>query len=285
MTRVAVTGAGGFLGGALASRLRAEGDDVVELRRDGAEPFNLAGPHRPGRLTGIDVLVHAAWDLRTTEPIAAWRVNVEGSRALLEAARRDGVGRVVFVSSMSAYFGTRQVYGLTKLAVERTVLEADGVVARPGLVYGAGAGGMMGTLRRLSRLPVIPSFPGASLFTAHVTDVLDGLVTLVRAPEAAGAVVGLAHPVAVPFDLVMSVLAREAGRSRLVRVPVPWPVLLGLLRVGSGLGLPLPVRPDSLLGLVRPAPSVPGRDLVGALGVAFRPFPDGLAQAPTILGP
>ncbi len=285
MTRVAVTGAAGYLGGALVARLRAAGDDVLELRHDGPEPFDLAGAHRPERLAGVDTLVHAAWDLRTTDPTSLWRVNVEGSRALLDAARAAGVRRVVFVSSMSAYFGTRQVYGLTKLAVERSVLEAGGAVARPGLVYGGPAGGMMGTLRRLARLPLLPSLPGTHQFMAHVADVLEGLAALVHAPEVDGALVGLAHPIPVSFDAVMTALAHDAGRRRLARLPVPWPVLLGLLRAGATLGLPLPVRPDSLLGLVRPAPSVPGADLVRALGVTFRPFPDGLAQGPAILEP
>ncbi len=274
MTTVAITGAGGFLGGALATRLRAEGTRVVELRRDGPDPFSLAGPHDPASLSGVDTLVHAAWDLRTTDAEAAWAVNVEGSRGLIGAATEAGVGRLVFVSSMSAHHGTRQVYGLTKLAVERTVLEAGGLVARPGLVYGPGVGGMVGTLRRLARWPLRVSVPGARQYTAHVDDVVDALRALATGPAPRPGIYGLAHPVAVPFDELMSALAPPGRRA--VRVPVPWPALGGALALAHAVRLPLPVRPDSLLGLVRPAPSVPGSDLVAALGVEFRPFPKDL---------
>lgn len=275
MTSVGITGSGGFLGGALAAYLRAGGTRVVELRRDGPVPFTLEAPVDASALAGLDALVHAAWDLRATAPSAAWSTNVEGSRRLVAAASAAGVGRIVFVSSMSAYFGTRQQYGLTKLAVERTVLEAGGVVARPGLVYGPDAAGMFGTLRALARLPVLPSLPGARQFTTHLDDVVTALASLATAPAVPSGIYGLAHPTPVPFDLIMTVLAHRR-RARVVRVPVPWPALLAALRLAQAVRLPLPVRPDSLLGLVRPAPAVPGIDLVAALRLNFKPFPQGL---------
>ena len=41
---------------------------------------------------------------------------------------------------------------------------------------------------------------------------------------------------------------------------------------GQALGVPLPFRPDSLLGLVRSAPDVPNMEEVEALGIKLRPF-------------
>jgi len=38
-----------------------------------------------------------------------WQQNVVGSRRLVEAASVAGVGRIIFISSMSAYFGTRRL--------------------------------------------------------------------------------------------------------------------------------------------------------------------------------
>jgi nucleoside-diphosphate-sugar epimerase len=219
---------------------------------------------------GVNCLIHAAWDLRETDPFRAWERNVQGSKQLLAAAATARVERVIFVSSMSAYFTTKQSYGLMKLAIERVVLEANQVVVRPGLVYGGRLGGMAQTLSKLSSLPVIPVFRRAQQFTLHVDDFVAAVTTLVEAEEIPSAVIGLAHKTPTSFREIMLAMA-PTGKSR-ITVTIPWHFLLGLLRIMEHLNLPLPVRSDSLLGLVRPAAAVPGCDLAECLGMSFRDF-------------
>lgn len=260
----------------LTAALRARSHGVVEYRRTlprekgtgDVRLLDLRHPFEPGLFSGVSCLVHAAWDLRESDPSRAWSVNVEGSRRLLGAATQAGVRRIVFLSSMSAYFGTRQGYGLMKLAVERTVLEAGQVVVRPGLVYGPSAGGMMGTLRKLARLPVIPTFKGANQYMLHVDDFVNAMAKVVETEEVPSTVVGLAHPEPVAFDDLMRCLIPVGRTPRLVQVP--WRPVLMALKAGERLGVPLPVRSESLLGLVRPAPAVPGQDVGAALGCVFR---------------
>jgi nucleoside-diphosphate-sugar epimerase len=281
---VGITGARGYLGGSLASVLRGAGTNVVEYRRGDAgsangsvvRPFELGGAYPTGTFEGVDCLVHAAWDLKETNPRRNWEINVEGSKRLVAAALEEGVDRVIFVSSMSAYFGTKQAYGLAKLAVERTVLEADQVVVRPGLVYGGVAGGMSLTLSRLARLPVIPVFRNAKLFTVHVDDVMAALHTLATAAVVPSTVLGLAQGTSTSFSEIMTAIADEVGTSART-VPAPWQPLLLALRVAERCGVKLPIRSDSLLGLVRSADSVPGMDEDRELGLTFRPFPEGLS--------
>jgi nucleoside-diphosphate-sugar epimerase len=283
---VGITGSGGYLGGSLASRLRDSEVDVVEYRRGATastsgstREFELGGAYPKGTFAGVTCLVHAAWDLRETNPRRNWETNVEGSKRLVAAALEDGVTRVIFVSSMSAYFGTRQEYGLAKLAVERTVLEAHQVVVRPGLVYGRVTGGVPGgmslTLSRLARLPVVPVFRDAKLFTADVNDVIAGLQVLATARDVPSTVIGLAQGTSTSFSDIMSAIAREVGSTSRT-VPIPWRPLHLSLRVAETCGVALPVRSDSLLGLVRSAPSVPGTEVARAMGLTFRPFPEGL---------
>lgn len=262
---VGITGASGYLGSSLAHGLRARSFDVVEFRRSQAvqggdvrvRPFDLGGPIEPELFNGISCLVHLAWDLRTTDPSRAWAVNVDGSKRLLQAALQGGVQRFVFVSSMSAYFGTRQGYGLMKLAVERAVLETGQVVVRPGLVHGPSAGGMTGTLRKLARLPVIPTFKGAHQFLVHVDDFVSAVVRLVQAEETPATAIGVAHPEPVSFERLMQGLAPAGKKVRFVAIP--WQPVLAGLRLLERLGLDLPVRSESLRGLVQPAPVVPGQ--------------------------
>lgn len=280
---VGITGANGYLGGALGASLRSHGVDVVRYRRsapssdeDNVRYFELGRRPEPGTFEGVTCLVHTAWDLRETNPRRNWECNVEGSKRLLESALDEGVQRFIFMSSMSAYFGTRQNYGIAKLAVERAVLECQQIVVRPGLVYGGTPGGMVLTLSKLARLPVIPVFRKARLFTAHIDDLVAAVEALVLLTGVPSGALGLANETSTPFPALMRTLASEVG-SKSPTVPVPWHPLLLALRAVEKIGVPLPVRSDSLLGLVRGPEDVPGRAIAAELGLEFRPFPDGLA--------
>jgi nucleoside-diphosphate-sugar epimerase len=250
----------------------ANGHRVISLgrRATGGEhrAYSLETPSEDGLLDEVEIVIHCAWDLTITDVGAIESVNVQGTERLVKDAEHSHA-RVVFISSMSAYDGTKQIYGRAKLRCERVVLERGGEAVRLGLVWGGDEGGMIATLRRLSRLPVLPLLgPDLRQFTVHADDVGAGLLKLVERP--CSEPLGLAHPVPVPFELIMSEL-RGGGRPRMVRVP--WAPVYGALIAGERLGIPLPVRADSLLGLVRPAPEVPGVAYWSEVGLRLRPFP------------
>ena len=276
---VGVTGSNGYLGKMLVAALREQGFSVVEYRRSvphdvtnaSIRSLDLGASIQNQAFEDVQCVIHAAWDLRETDPPRAWSRNVGGSKRVLEAALESGVGRFIFVSSMSAYFGSEQDYGLMKLAVERSVLDAHQVVVRPGLVYGGEPGGMALALTKLARLPVIPLFRGAQQFTLHSDDFLTAMTTLAHLDEVPSTPLGLASPLPTSFKEIMMSMAVGADNSPRT-VVVPWHVVLGLLRIAERLRVPLPVRSDSLLGLVRPAPSVPGRDVTDQIGLSFRSF-------------
>src|ERR1700691_1848561 len=108
---VAITGATGYIGSLLQRRFEAAGSSVVALVRSGGDAtasrrhYDITEPPSPDLLDGVDVLVHCAWDLSLVDPDAVWTVNVAGTERLLDLARRSGLQRIVFISSMSAYDG------------------------------------------------------------------------------------------------------------------------------------------------------------------------------------
>jgi nucleoside-diphosphate-sugar epimerase len=273
--RIAVTGVTGYVGSAVARRGLASGNELVALSRrpwrEGAEwrAYDLRRKLPSNLLAGVDVVVHCAYDLTLRHRTDIRRVNVDGTARLVELAAAQDI-RICLISSMSAYEGTRQIYGQAKLASERAVLAAGGEAIRLGLVYGGANAGMIGSLAEAIKLPVVPLVcAGSHQFTVHVDDMTAGILTLAETGVAVGEPVGLAHPEPVRFDHMLEVLARNADR-RPVFVRIPWQPIYGAMRLVEALGVGLPLRADSLLSLARPAPQVPRVELWDELGVTIR---------------
>ena len=278
LSAVAITGATGYLGSILTSHLSVQADTVIALtRRRPADPtiqwrpFDLGQAIDETALEGIDTLIHAAWVLGGKDQHRLWAYNVIGSRRLLETAVAVGVPKIVFLSSMSAYYGTRQTYGLMKLAVERTALDAGTVVVRPGLVYGDSPGGMAGTLSKVAKLPLWPRFRAARQFLAHEEDVASAMATVLDEYRGLqGQILGFAH--SRPLELQSILTGLAPSHRRRPQVPVPAGLVMTALRVLESANFPLPFRSDSLLGLVEPAEALPGQQLLAERGIDFRAF-------------
>ncbi len=231
--------------------------------------YDLREPVNPDVLRAFDTVIHCAYDLRATTFAEIEHTNVRGTKALARAASQAG-SRVILASSMSAYPGTSQLYGRAKLSCEAVVLGTGGEAVRIGLVWGGVEGGMVASLARLAQLPVLQSF-GREVhqYTVHAEDMADAITKLVDAP-AVGAPIGLAYPEPVRFETIL--LSLSARSPRFVRVP--WPLIYWPMRLVEAGRLRLPVRADSLLGLIRTGPGVPRVDLWPTLGVHLRPFED-----------
>jgi nucleoside-diphosphate-sugar epimerase len=257
--RAAITGGSGYLGGHVAARLLADGWQVVSLGRRPSGlpgvahiPFQLGESVAAADLEGVDVLVHCAWDFgqRTWSDIEA--VNVQGSRRLFAAAASAGVQRLVHISTVSAAGAPRSMYGRAKLQTEEMAEERGGVVVRPGLLYGPGAGGMVGMLSTLVRaLPAVPVLVGADrpLFLAHQNDAA-GLIGLVAAGTEGESGRPLLAAAPDPHSLreVLGAIAAAEGKRRIF-FKVPWRLLYLPLRAMEIMRLPSPMRADSALSI------------------------------------
>jgi len=111
-----VTGATGFVGSHVARVLTEQGADLRLLVRSGSDPRNIqalkadrvVGDLRDPAsiekaMAGCDAVFHVAADYRlwVREPEQMYRANVEGTRAVLDAARKNRVRRVVYTSSVA----------------------------------------------------------------------------------------------------------------------------------------------------------------------------------------
>ncbi|GGL85797.1 NAD-dependent nucleoside diphosphate-sugar epimerase/dehydratase [Curtobacterium citreum] len=135
--RIAITGGTGFVGRHLAERYPAEAVVVVSRRTgvpiDDVDALTAA-------FAGVEAVAHCAGINREIGDQTFQRVHVDGTAAVLEAARRAGVQRVVLLSFLRARPGTGSPYHETKWAAEELVRSSglDHTVLKAGMVYGHG---------------------------------------------------------------------------------------------------------------------------------------------------
>lgn len=169
--RILVTGGTGVMGAGTLPELLRRGHSVRLLAR-GAKSEAAAYPERvepfpasvtdPDRLNGAaqdcDGVIHIAGIVEERPPARTFQsVNVEGTQYVVNEARRAGVRRFLYISSLGADVGTSP-YHKSKRAAEQ-IVENSGLawtILRPGTVYGPGDEVISLLLKLVRGLPVIP---------------------------------------------------------------------------------------------------------------------------------
>jgi len=149
--KIAITGGTGFVGGHLARRLVAEGHEVVSIsRRPSAELTSSRITHVASDLSDRNVLAaafaecqtvaHCAGINRETGSQTFHHIHIEGTRNVVEAARRAGVRRIALMSFLQARPECGSPYHESKWAAEKIVRQSglDYTIIKAGIVYGRG---------------------------------------------------------------------------------------------------------------------------------------------------
>jgi nucleoside-diphosphate-sugar epimerase len=199
-----VTGGSGFVGGALIERLRREGWDVRALARSeraaarvrelGAEP--VMGDLDDLRIEDCELAFHAAAKVEDFgDPAEFERVNVQGTRNVVEACRAGGVRRLVHVGTEAALMAGKPLvnvderaelrpdspvlYSSSKAKAEQIVRGADldTVVVRPRFVWGRGDTSLLPAIVEMVRSGRFRWVGGGRHLTAttHIDNTVEGL--------------------------------------------------------------------------------------------------------------
>ena len=293
---VLVTGATGYVGGAVVRRLVDAGYRVrcLVLPDDPIDP----GARLPvevvrGDLTrsetllghgdGVVSIVHAAAAMLPNPPDLIQRVNVEGTRNMLGLAKRCGATRFVYLSAVSAVYVRRNSYGRSKAEAERLVRESglSYTILRPTMVYGPGGGLHFAKLIELGeKIPLIFPVLGsgtAKLQPVWIDDVVDAVMLVLDDKRAHGRTYDLSGATALSFREMVDAIFRAQGRRR-VRVHVPyWICQLAARTLAPVLGPRSFLSSEALLGLNEDATLDHG-ELTREFGFQPRTLESGLAE-------
>ncbi|MHA6722357.1 NAD-dependent epimerase/dehydratase family protein [Sphingomonas sp. RS2018] len=186
--KIAITGATGFVGTRLVAAAAAAGHTIAALtRRERAAESSvtwvtgsLETPDALARLViDADVVIHVAGVVNAPERADFFTGNVDGTRAIVTAAKDAGVSRFVHVSSLAAREPSLSAYGASKCEAEG-IVEGSGLdwdMVRPPAVYGPGDMDML-ELFRMARRGIALLPPGGRMSAIHVDDLVRLLLAL-----------------------------------------------------------------------------------------------------------
>lgn len=243
MGRVLVTGATGFLGGAVLQRLgrkavgqgrNRRGLQALSDRGLNAVQWSLPdqAPDIP-ELKDIRAVVHCAGLSAPFGPRRAFhRANVLGTRAVLDFARGAGVERFVLVSSPSVYFALKDQldlredtplprpftpYAESKIKAEalvRALPDIGSIILRPRGLYGAGDTALLPRLLKAANAGALPYFRGGSarIDLTYIDDAVDAVLAALEADDAAlGQTFNVSGGEVVPVSEIVEGACAHAG--------------------------------------------------------------------------
>lgn len=238
---LAVTGGTGFVGQHLLSMTLAEGYDVRALTRGWRPPEDEiawvdGALDRPEALlklcTGVDAVIHIAGLINGSKE-AFDAVNVAGTAAMIDAARRGGVRRFIHISSLAAREPELSAYGRSKAKSERLVASSglEWTIIRPPAVYGPGDRETL-ELFKMARRGLVFLPPQGRFSVIHVDDLCRLILAVIDEPDTVSEIYE-------PDDgrengWVHRHFARTLGRiygKRAATLAMPKPVLHGASRL------------------------------------------------------
>ncbi|MBS3153016.1 NAD-dependent epimerase/dehydratase family protein [Candidatus Woesearchaeota archaeon] len=258
---IALTGATGFIGKNLINKLKGKKikclirrynenlgkKNIIPVMGDitnktSAEMF----------LKGAKILIHLAAVIDSNNRKDYYSVNVEGTKNLVDACKKNKVKRIIFVSSMASTKDYLDDYGRSKKIAEDIVKRSglNYTILRPSLVYGENSNSMRKMVSLIDSFKFIPIVGNGEykINPVHVNDVVSAILSSIESKKSIGKAYDILGKSEITFnEFVDMVSAKYNIHKRKVHIPIQ--LCLAVSSIGSILGPHFPLKKSFVLSL------------------------------------
>jgi len=243
---ILVTGGAGVMGQRLVQGLLDRGEQVRVVDRPGTRIADPRVDLRHGDVTdpsslqgvfdGVKTIYHLAAIIITHNPDLFDRVNVGGTRNMVQGGIAAGVDHFILVSSVSVVYPKTTAYSRSKRECERLVREQTAMkytIIRPSLAYNEHGGEEFRMfLDYLKKYPVVPFIGrGRALKNpVHVDDLMRGFLAVAGNPKAYGKIYAFTGGEEITIWDLARLMLKHHGMSKPM-IPLPASLCTGLARI------------------------------------------------------
>jgi NADH dehydrogenase len=238
---ILVTGGLGVMGSALVKGLADRGfkvrvldnSDRFRSRLDGYDvDIRIGDITRPETLAGcfenVDTVYHLAAVLIVYDASLFQKINVEGTRNIIDASIAAGVKHFILVSSASVTYAHTTPYSLSKRKTEHLIKTQNAMkwtIVRPTLAYNESGGEEFNMfLAYLKKYPFVPFIgAGRSLKRpVHCDDLMKGFLAIAGNPKTYGKTYAFSGGEAIAIRDMARLMLKHAGQEKpFLTIPIP----------------------------------------------------------------
>jgi len=262
---VLVTGATGFVGSHLVKRLRQEGLNVRAVVRTPTKSQALADLGAevvPGDIAdlvsldaaakGCEKVLHLVGIIQEGRGFTFQSVHVEGTRNILDAAKKAGVKHFLYQSALGTREGAKSEYHRTKWEAEKLV-KASGIpytILRPSLIYGPGDLFTIRLAEMIRLSPVLPVIGSgrSKIQPIFIDDVVECIRKIVTSDSYLNEIYKIGGPEELTYEEVTKAIAAVMGVDRPV-VHMPLFFMRSMAKIAEAVLPKPPVTTDQLIML------------------------------------
>lgn len=240
---ILVTGAAGFAGSRIITRLVEQGEKPRALVRSSAQAaailptaaieMAVGDTTQPETLkaavAGIETIIHCAFitaNRKQGPGVNYYETNVTGTRNLLAAAREAGVKRIVELGGLGTQPSTPESYMETRYQAD-VAIKASGLdwsILGPSVQFGKGAAFFKGLADLIRSTPLVTPVIGSGNLRFQpiwVEDVVTCILKMAQQPESYdGRVIEVGGPEIYSYNEILDMLMQALGRRR-IKLPSP----------------------------------------------------------------